>query len=77
MQEQNHVIGETAGKIYRILEKSSAMETASLQKEAGVTDSAPFNQALGGAARADKIDFQKNARGWTISLTGAQVQREG
>jgi len=77
MQEQNHVIGEIAGKIYRTLEKSGATEAASLQKEASVPDSALFNQALGWLAREDKIDFQKNARGWTISLTGAQVQREG
>ena len=75
MQEQNHVIGETAGKIYRILEKSSAMEPASLQKEAGVTDSALFNQALGWLAREDKIDFQKKLRGWTVSLAGAPVGR--
>jgi len=77
MQEQNHVIGETAGKIYRILEKSSAMEPASLQKEAGVTDSALFNQALGWLAREDKIDFQKRMRGWTISLAGVLAERKG
>ena len=77
MQEQNHVIGETAGKIYRILEKSSAMETASLQKEAGVTDSALFNQALGWLAREDKVDFQKRMRGWTISLAGVLAERKG
>lgn len=73
MQEQNHVIGETAGNIYRTLEKSGAMETASLQKEAGVTDAALFNHALGWLAREDKIDFQKKGRGWTISLVGAQA----
>lgn len=77
MQEQNHVIGETAGKIYRTLEKSGATETASLQKEAGVPDSTLFNQALGWLAREDKIDFQKKGREWTVSLIGAQVQREG
>lgn len=75
MQDQNHVIGETAGKIYRTLEKSCATETASLQKGAGVTDSALFNQALGWLAREDKIDFQKKGKGWTISLVGTQVGR--
>ncbi|GEM_PF-317069 len=76
MQEQNHVIGETAGKIYRTLEKSGAMETASLQKETGVTDAALFNQALGWLAREDKIDFRKNDRAWAVSLARAQVGRE-
>ncbi len=73
MQEQNHVIGETAGKIYQTLEKSGAIETASLQKKAGVPDSALFNQALGWLAREDKIDFQKTSKSWTISLIGTQV----
>lgn len=74
MQEQNRVIGETAGKIYRTLEKSGVIETASLQKEASVADATLFNQALGWLAREDKIDFQKKGREWTISLVGAQVR---
>lgn len=77
MQEQNQTIGETAGKIYRALEKNGAMETGSLQKEINLPDSALFNQALGWLAREDKIDFQKKGRAWAVSLAGAQVGREG
>lgn len=42
MREQYQTIGETAGKIYWALEKNGAMETASLQKEINVPDSALF-----------------------------------
>lgn len=76
MQEQNQVIGETAGKIYRTLEKSGPMDTASLQKEAGGLDAALFNQALGWLAREDKINFQKKGRSWTVSLAGVQAGQE-
>ena len=77
MQELCQVIGETAGKIYRGLEKNGAMETALLQKEINVPDSALFNQALGWLAREDKIDFLKKGKTWAISLIGSQVEREG
>jgi hypothetical protein len=73
MQEQYQAIGETAGKIYRALEKSSAMEAASLQKEINATDSALFNQALGWLAREEKIDFRRKGKSWNVSLLGTAV----
>lgn len=73
MQEQYQAIGETSGKIYKVLEKKGAMEPASLQKEINVPDSALFNQALGWLAREDKIDFRKKGRIWTLSLADVQV----
>lgn len=76
MQEQNQVIGETAGKIYRALEKGGAMEASSLQKEINVSDSALFNQALGWLAREDKIDFRKKGKAWTVSLASIPVGQE-
>jgi hypothetical protein len=76
MQEQYHAIGETAGKIYRVLEKNGAMETALLQKEAGIPDSTLFNQALGWLAREDKIDFRKKGKAWTVSLASTSVGQE-
>jgi len=76
MQEQYQAIGETAGKIYRGLEKNGTMETALLQKEINVQDSALFNQALGWLAREDKIDFRKNGKTWAVSLTRSQVGKE-
>ncbi len=77
MQKQKHTLGETAGKIYRTLEKSGAMEASLVQKEAGVPDSVLFNQALGWLAREDKIDFQKSGKGWTLSLTGVPAEQNG
>ena len=77
MQEQYQAIGETAGKIYRGLEKNGAMEMTSLQEEIDVQDLALFNQALGWLAREDKLDFRKKGKTWAISLIGSQVGREG
>lgn len=77
MQEQYQAIGETAGKIYRVLEKNGAMEMVSLQKEINVQDPALYNQALGWLAREDKIDFLKKGKTGAISLTGSQVGQEG
>jgi hypothetical protein len=76
MQEQCQAIGETAGKIYRVLEKGSAMEAGSLQKEINVPDSVLFNQALGWLAREDKIDFRKKGETWTVSLASTPVGQE-
>ncbi len=77
MQEQYQSIGETAGKIYQVLEKGSWVELASLQKEIRVPDSALFNQALGWLAREDKLNFKKSDKIWVVSLAGAQVRQEG
>ena len=75
MQEQNHVIGETAGKIYRALEKSGAIETASLQKEASVPDSTLFNQALGWLAREGYVLMKgENLSACTLTLNSLRTQ---
>jgi len=58
MQEQYQAIGETAGKIYRGLEKNGTMETALLQKEINVPDSTLFNQALGWLARGMRVQMR-------------------
>lgn len=76
MQEQYQAIGETAGKIYRALEKGGTMEIASLQREINFPDSALFNQALGWLAREDKIDFRKKGKEWTVSLASIPVGQE-
>ena len=76
MQEQCQAIGETAGKIYRALEKGGATEPTSLQKEINVPDSALFNQALGWLAREDKIDFRRQGKTWTVSLASTPVGQE-
>ena len=71
MQEQYDFIGETAGKIYRILEKKGGLALADLQKEIEVTDKALCYQALGWLAREDKINFKKEGRVEVVSLCGA------
>ena len=75
MQEQYRVIGETAGKIYRALEQNGAKTITNLQREAEITDSALFHQALGWLARESKVNFEKQGKGLVISLSVAQVVR--
>ena len=61
-------IGETAGKIYRELEKNGEQATESVRKEIGLQDAALFNQALGWLAREGKVNFQKKGANWQIAL---------
>ncbi len=74
MQEQCHAIGETAGKIFKTLEKNNEERTASaLQQEAEVQDSALFNQALGWLAREGKVHFSKAGKNLKVSLANANA----
>ena len=73
MQEQYNSIGETAGKIYRALEKNGPTEDAALRKEIEASDAALFNQAVGWLAREDKINFEKKKKIWVFSLVAVTV----
>ena len=67
MQEQYYGIGETAGKIYKVLEKTGEMTIAKLLKEVGA-DEALFNQAIGWLARENNINFSKIGKNAKVSL---------
>ena len=67
MQEQYYGIGETAGKIYKVLEQKGEMTLPRLSKEVGV-DEALFNQAVGWLARENNINFSKMAKNIKVSL---------
>lgn len=70
MQERHNEIGETAGKIYRILEQKGPQPFTNLQREADVRDEALLNQAIGWLAREGKIEFQKKGKGYGVALAG-------
>lgn len=67
MQEQYYGIGETAGKIYKCLEKKGEQPLAKVQKEVNV-DAALFNQAIGWLARENNVNFNKMGKTVKISL---------
>ncbi len=67
MSDAYQVIGETAGKVYKALEKKGAQTLSALQKEVDV-EAAAFNQALGWLAREGKLKFVKEGRGTKVSL---------
>ena len=71
MNGEYYAIGETAGKIYRVLEKGGTGTFISLQKETGVSDHALFHQALGWLAREEKVTWQKKGKTFEVSLVGA------
>ena len=68
MSEQYNQIGETAGKIFKALEKGGARTLTALQKDAKVTDTALFNQAIGWLAREGKLDFQKQGTKLQVAI---------
>ena len=67
MQEQYYGIGETAGKIYKTLERKGEMTLAKLLGEVGA-DEALFNQAIGWLARENNINFGKVGKIVKVSL---------
>jgi len=69
MSDQNYFIGETAGKIYQILERVGPKSASALQKETKITDAALFNQALGWLAREGKLSFEKKGKAVEIFLS--------
>lgn len=70
MQEQCQRIGETAGKIYKTLEKG-AKTLEALPKEAQVSDAALFNQAIGWLCREGKLNFEKKGTSTQVMLAAS------
>ncbi len=68
MNEQCTRIGETAGKIYQILEKKGELALETLSKESGISDTALLNQAIGWLCREDKLHLEKKGLGTYLSL---------
>ena len=68
MSLEYHKIGETAGKIYKLLEEKGEQSTTKIKKDAKVTDAALFNQALGWLAREGQIAFNESGKGNKVSL---------
>lgn len=67
MQEQYYGIGETAGKIYKLLEKKGEQTVTKAEKEIGASSDL-FNQAIGWLARENNINFSKTGKTVKISL---------
>lgn len=70
MQEQCQKIGETAGKIYKVLENGSKALEA-LPKEAQVNNVALFNQAIGWLCREGKLSLEKKGTGTQVTLAAS------
>ena len=68
MHEQCTRIGETAGKIYQILEKQGDRTLEALYKESGMNDTAVLNQAIGWLCREGKLNLEKKGSNTHISL---------
>lgn len=63
----HHTIGETAGKIWKVLEKKGEMTTAQLAKETGESEFITA-AALGWLAREDKISFSTKGRTRSVQI---------
>jgi hypothetical protein len=62
-----HQIGETAGIIWKALNKNGPLSIAKLAEKTDVNRDL-FMQALGWLAREDKIDINETKRGRIVSL---------
>ena len=60
-------IGETAGAVWRLLDKKGPLTLAKLVKDIDLPRDT-IMQALGWLAREDKIDIEENGRTRTVSL---------
>ncbi len=60
-------IGETAGKIWKILQKEDEVSVSRLVKMVGEKSSLVY-QALGWLARENKINFRREANKHLVSL---------
>jgi hypothetical protein len=67
-------IGETAGKIWKVLKKKGEVNVAQLPKLLN-EKSAVVYQALGWLAREDKIDYQIKAAKTFVSLTKGEKNK--
>lgn len=71
MNEQCAKVGETAGRIYQILEKKGVLSFETLSKESGMSDTAFVNQAIGWLCREDKLHIEKKGSATNLSLATA------
>jgi hypothetical protein len=62
-----HQIGETAGAIWKTLDKHGAMSLAKLVEHVGGNRDVVM-QAIGWLAREDKLEISETSRGRTIAL---------
>jgi winged helix-turn-helix protein DUF2582 len=62
-----HQIGETAGVIWKTLNKSGPLSITKLAEKTDVNRDL-FMQALGWLAREDKVDISETKRGRIVSL---------
>jgi len=60
-------IGETAGAVWRLLDKNGPLTLAKLVKDIDLPRDT-IMQALGWLAREDKIEIEENGRTRTVSL---------
>ncbi|MGD9347119.1 MAG: winged helix-turn-helix domain-containing protein [Candidatus Aminicenantes bacterium] len=67
-------IGETAGKIWKVLKKKGEVNVAQLPKLLN-EKSAVVYQALGWLAREDKIDYQIKAAKTFVSLAKGEKNK--
>jgi hypothetical protein len=65
-------IGETAGKVWHILQNGGEMSTTQLKKATGADDKTLL-MALGWLAREDKLSFNQNKTTLKVSLKSAPV----
>ena len=60
-------IGDTAGKVWHVLDQKGSLTIAKLVKELDVSRDV-IMQALGWLAREDKIEIEEDGRTRTVSL---------
>ena len=63
----NLTIGETAGRVWRVLDQEGQMKLPALQKQVGVP-STLLHLALGWLAREDKVDITAEGRTYMVRL---------
>ena len=61
------VIGETAGKVWNVLDEKDTVSIAQLKKATGADEKSLW-LALGWLAREDKVDISKNKSSYKIHL---------
>jgi hypothetical protein len=60
-------VGETAGAIWNLLERSGPQKLSAIKKQTKATD-LTLHMALGWLAREDKIDMTEDGRSYKIAL---------
>jgi hypothetical protein len=65
----NDEIGNAAGLVWKALDRQGALTVAKLRQKTGLSVEL-MNRAIGWLAREDKLEFEKKARTFVISLKG-------